>query len=474
MNSARPILVSGTCKRESGQEHAHVIQTILDALTKQKDITTVQTISIASDGETKRGSALVNLTFRHELSSQSGLSSHISPSKLPLMNFLLGEGDITADKDYRHVFKCIRNLLLREHGISILNVHITPSVIKAHLRAEGHSETHIRYLFKPDDKQDVKLSYDLLKDIWSLPEAAVDKPGFNAAHNSIRILGRLFRHLLLPYICVDFTLSEQLQHLSAAAHMNLILFHAAKKDFFPTLLFVDIMIMIKNTYFCVAIGKVDNPEGLFHLILLRTDGLEKLFGILRTMVGNDANVDMLQLVTCLTGTTEVANILVRYPEWDRGPRRLRLPAVTRDLNPVPLNKDHLTPSAWKGDVSLRRVSLQTAWRLGKDMAVEETPEIREMISSLNDTVGIDILRPFGTLIVHQDRDEDDNEIEPEELEDAQPIVVVDEAAPSILSTPCSRELEDALADEPDDVHDDSPSVRHDKYVMLDGVKVNKA
>lgn len=295
----------------------------------------------------------MNLTFRHEISPQSKLYSYISPSKLPLMNFLLGNDDLTADKDYRHVFKRIRNLLLCDRGITVLDIHITPTILKAHLHAEGHSETHIQYLFKPNDKQDVKLSYDLLKDLWLLPEATVDKPRFNRARNAIRILGRLFQHLLLPYICVDFSLSEQLQHLSTAAHMNLILFCAVRKDFFPTLLFADIMIMIKNTFFCVANGKMDNPNGMFYIILLGTDGLEKLFGILRTMVGNDANVDMLQLVTCLTGTTEVANILARYPEWDCGPHRLRLPAVSCDLKPVPLNEDHLTLSAWKGDVALR-------------------------------------------------------------------------------------------------------------------------
>ncbi|KAK0493957.1 hypothetical protein EDD18DRAFT_1310464 [Armillaria luteobubalina] len=264
LNSAHPIIVSGTCKRENGQEHAYIIQTVIDALNKQKDTMTLQTISIASDGEMKRGSALVNLTFQDELSAQSRLYSYLSPSKLPLMNFLLGDNDVTANKDYRHVFKRIRNLLLCERGISVLGVHIMPSILKAHLRME-------------EDKQDVKLAYNLLKDTWSLPE---------------------------------------LQHLSTAAHMTLVLFHVARKEFFPTLLFADIMIMIKNVFFCVAAGKINNPNGNFHLILLGTDGLEKLFGILRTMVGNDANVDMLQLANRLTGTTEVANILARYPKWD--------------------------------------------------------------------------------------------------------------------------------------------------------------
>lgn len=62
----------------------------------------------------------------------------------------------------------------------------------------------------------------------------------------------------------------------------------------PPQLYVDIMIMIKNIFFCVAKTKADNPDGKFWIILLGTDCLEELFGILRTMVGNYSNVDILQ------------------------------------------------------------------------------------------------------------------------------------------------------------------------------------
>jgi len=45
------------------------------------------------------------------------------------------------------------------------------------------------------------------------------------------------------------------------------------------------MLMIKNTYFCVAKVMADNPDGCCWIILLRTDRLEELFGILQTIVG---------------------------------------------------------------------------------------------------------------------------------------------------------------------------------------------
>ncbi len=119
--------------------------------------------------------------------------------------------------------------------------------------------------------------------------------------------------------------------------------------------------MIKNTYFCAAQSIVKNPGGVFYIMLVGIDSLEKLFGILRTMVEIDSNVDLLQLVICLTRTTEVTNILSWHPEWDHGMCCLCLPAILQDLSPVPHNKDHLIPSSLKGDVSLQSVFLQMSW-----------------------------------------------------------------------------------------------------------------
>lgn len=100
-----------------------------------------------------------------------------------------------------------------------------------------------------------------------------------------------------------------------AAHLLFALFSEdqATTKLMPTQLYVDIMIMIKNIYFCVAKTKVDDPDGDFWIILLRTDRLEVLYGILCTMVGNNTNLDVLQLGLRLTGTTEVSMILVKYP-----------------------------------------------------------------------------------------------------------------------------------------------------------------
>ena len=104
--------------------------------------------------------------------------------------------------------------------------------------------------------------------------------------------------------------------------------------------------MIKNTFFCVAKAKVDTPNEDFNIVLLGTDRLEGLFGCLRTVIGNDANVDNYQLGSQLTGTTEAASILALHPWWDKAPRWLHLPSLTQDMSVIPDCADHITPQSW--------------------------------------------------------------------------------------------------------------------------------
>lgn len=93
----------------------------------------------------------------------------------------------------------------------------------------------------------------------------------------------------------SLSLHQQLSQLSAAAHLTLALYSSNQGDFIPVQLYFNTMTMIKNVYFCVAKVQVDNPDGSFWIILLGTDGLEKVFGKVHTMIGNDSHADLLQL-----------------------------------------------------------------------------------------------------------------------------------------------------------------------------------
>ncbi|KAF9020163.1 hypothetical protein BDZ89DRAFT_1204039 [Hymenopellis radicata] len=466
---ARPILVSGTCKCETSAEHARVLQTVLDAVDSTKDETKLCVVSIASDGETKRGGALIDMTFKDDLSPSSPIYPLLHP--LEFMDFHVGDDDLTADKDYKHVFKRLCNLMLRRCGLDVRETHVNPMIMQSHLCDAGGSKEHIDSLFKPDDKQDVTLAYQLMRDLWSLPETTSDQPIFVAQRNALRLLGSLFRHLIFPYICVDLTLSKQLRHLSAAAHLALALFRESGKDFIPTLLYTDIMIMIKNVYFCVAKGKIDNPSGMFWIILLGTDRLETLFGILRTIVGTDANVDLLQLATRLTGTNEVSNILAMKPEWDSSPRRLQLPAVTKEGHQIlDSGVDRINPRSWRADVSLSNVVLQTCWRGGRRMVEDNNPELAPLFAALDrDKRSISILSPCGVLLMDLPLAEDDNE-DPD-VPDASDVPDVPRLD---MDDSGVWELEDQIAEDEDVVVSDVTKRVFDRFVLMDGKKVNKA
>jgi hypothetical protein len=393
----RPVLISGDCKRESGEEHAEVIQTVLKGINVLQDKTKLRIVSIASDGETRRGSSFILLTFKSPLLQDSPIYSILKPLKL--LNLHVGDDNLTCDKDWKHVFKRWRNLLLRQRGVVVNGVRITPDIIKDQFRSAGLSAEHIRSLFNPDDQQDVKMAFNMLKDVWSLPRSSTNsRRGFLEAREALWMLGKLLYHMVFPYLCVDLSLSEQIEHLSAAAHLAIILYRLAGKDFIPTNLYVDLMIMIKNVLFCVAKAKIDDSDGEFWLILLGTDRLEELFGILRTMVGNDANLDILQLVSRLSGTTEVANILAKYPQWDRSPRRLKLPAMSRESKDIPDSADHIKPGSWRGNVKVKDVSLQTSWNRGRRIIELEFEGFKHLLHELDNSEGIDILSPFGTLL----------------------------------------------------------------------------
>ena len=133
----RPVLISGDCKRETGEEHADVIQTVLDGVNNLQGTTRLWIVSIASDGESRRGAAFILLTFKRQLLPESPIYPLLKP--LTFLNLHVGDDDLTCDKDWKHVFKRFPNLLLRHWGVVIDGFRIKPSIIKDHFKSSGLS-----------------------------------------------------------------------------------------------------------------------------------------------------------------------------------------------------------------------------------------------------------------------------------------------------------------------------------------------
>jgi hypothetical protein len=104
--AARPILVSGDCKKETGSEHVRsVLNPTIDGVNSKRDLTKLRIVSLASDGESRRGAAFIEKTFLRELLPSSNIYHLLKD--LRLMNFWVGDDDITADKDAKHIFTAL-------------------------------------------------------------------------------------------------------------------------------------------------------------------------------------------------------------------------------------------------------------------------------------------------------------------------------------------------------------------------------
>ena len=315
------------------------------------------------------------------------------------MNLFIGDFDLTADKDYKHVMKHLRNLLLHKMGTLVNSMHITSALLHFHLKENNVSTLRLDYLLNPHDRQNIPLCYSLLKEVWSLRDPSPsDKPSFVAARRALQLLGTLFHHIIVPFIQINLSLHEQLSHLSAAAHFATFLYtiNGAKNKALQSLTFQDIILLVKNAYFCATKTKVSSPNSKFWIILLGTDRLESMFGLVQSMVGMDKNADILQLGMWLSHAVECLNIFEKYPEWDHGPKRLKLPAIEDGNGNVLAKVNHINPNSWTGDVRVTNVSLATSWNLGQELTESEDPThgIANLFSGL-DQSGYDMYAPFG-------------------------------------------------------------------------------
>ena len=90
----RPFLLSGSCKKESAEDHAVLIQTALNAINQLKTLCNARVVCIALDGEAKWGKLLLQLTFKQTLSASSPIYPWLSAC--PLLDLHVSKDDLTC------------------------------------------------------------------------------------------------------------------------------------------------------------------------------------------------------------------------------------------------------------------------------------------------------------------------------------------------------------------------------------------
>ena len=91
------------------------------------------------------------------------------------------------------------------------------------------------------------------------------------------------------------------------------------------------------------------------------------------------------------------NTLAKYPHWDQSPRRLKLPALSRESKEIPDSADHIKPSSWRGNVKVKEVSLQTSWNRGRRLVEDECTIIKPILTEMETTVEVVAARRSMTM-----------------------------------------------------------------------------
>lgn len=419
--AVRPFLISGTCLRETVTQHHDMLQVVLSAVRDPGSPVprSVRIYVVSTDGCSLRRRVLIIICMSHTLSPSSPIYPALSP--LTLFILLHGIDEITNDPDWKHVLKRLRNTLLRQAGITIANVSISTSVIKTHLVKNGMTSSAAERLLAPNDRQDVVLMIQLLNAISLLPASDDTLPiSSRPSRRILCLLGRLYRYLLEAYLDTSLSLDEQLIRLAAASRIALALYHSDRGRFMPVQLYFDLQCMIRTVYFCIAKAQVDDPDGRFFIILLGTDGLEKIFGKVRTMIGNDTNADLLQLSNRIDGAVQCVKILEEHPEWGGQARRLNLKTLAQKGEQISRDMDHVAPRSLSGDTHYRNTVLFSCQRIGEEWAERDIrkAELEAPFDYMKQTGGFADLCPLGggKVILKDGRiSEDEQEEEEEEV-----------------------------------------------------------
>ena len=151
---------------------------------------------------------------------------------------------------------------------------ITPAILHSQLEHNCIFTHHLGSLLNPNDEQHVMFTISLIQVIWSLPPAPAGCDlAFALACHTLNIYGEFAWCLILPYISIDQNIDEKLIHLSVAMHLAFLLYchNHMSTQFMPRQLYLNIICMIKNVFFCITKMKIDNLGANFYLVLLRTD-----------------------------------------------------------------------------------------------------------------------------------------------------------------------------------------------------------
>ncbi|KAL0571323.1 hypothetical protein V5O48_010645 [Marasmius crinis-equi] len=385
---AKPILISPTCKVVCVEDSVHIIEVII-AVWKESpngEVIHGPIWIIAVDGDSKRRGALYNICMTHELSKDDPL--HKILQLLTGLNKFMSKDGIVMDFDFKHLFKRLCRLLCSKEGMLLNSTVVNKSLLSSWLsRLPDIAKPTINALLNPSDSQDVPRAIHLMKLVDELRNVDRYNPSEDATGIAIALLGDIIHHLIQPFINPELSLTEQVQHLLAAAHILFAIFEEHGTAFMPSQLYGDIQSMVKAAVFMVARQQDLDPSQEVFFTLLGDDVLETLFGLVRMLGGHSPNCDGKELANRMSRAMNIKNIYERHPEWEKQAKRLSMNR-TRDA-------DHLRPRNWKGDVKASSCDLGDCYQQSQKQAESLLSKygITTNFEELFQQKDVDLMRP---------------------------------------------------------------------------------
>lgn len=356
-------------------------------------------VGVFTDGESSFRGARYELCLKSPITQSRGFDTL---RELRGLNIQTGENDLLGACDPKHIFKRFaQNLRSPSLQLTLGKVVIGYQDIRSALKHASVSDERINMLLNPQDKQNVPIALDLIKELHSTtipstPEAT------RIRH--VKLLAELYTFFISPFTNIQLDLSAQIRRLSTYAHLIFALYRRHGTEFMKGALYGDSISIVKSIIVLVARWKTEDGEIRFYIILIGTDRIEGVFSHVQTQ-DHSRNCDILQLGNKSSIGAEINRILLKWPDLNRGHEK-------RDIKDSS-TEDHINPASWSTSAELRvgSVNLKEEFFSGRADAslwLKTNLDVEfNFDAEFGDTN--DILRPFGSYVGSNAANGNDNE-----------------------------------------------------------------
>jgi hypothetical protein len=390
-----PFLVSGGCGKKSAEDSAGLFQQLYCVWESSGMVRRLGWFwSIATDGDSSRRRGGYATLLSHPLDPTGELWKVLH--RLQGLNLFVGPQAVTLDFDWKHIIKRMSTCIRGKEGMSIRGRVITPGLLAKYLKRCGYNSDKVHALLQPDDAQNVICAIQLIKALQDVHRTlsldTICDPAERQEIKAIRAFAQVYGSFVRAFTDHTLSLASQMRLLSTYSHMAVAIYRQEKTRFISSQLYADSQTCVKNTFFCLAKQQLRDRRQPFFLFMNGSDGVERLFAMMRMIGGHKPNVNLLELCQNLSRGMDIQRIFAEHPEWYMGHRRMSTSHGDK--------ADHLSVKDWLGDVCAGSVDLSEVWNAGTTEACEHLREAEFSLQDCDFTTifsqrGVDILRPCG-------------------------------------------------------------------------------